>query len=126
MAALLPGSIIEGPGPAAMDDISTSLISRIESLLRARSADDNGAGVREDMETTLTEGYARALELETEQLRIRRRIASITEALAEGTGEPQTTKLIELARRLAASEEDLAGLRETLAALRNRLALDAA
>jgi hypothetical protein len=106
-----------------MDDISTTLISRIESLLRSPSA-DYSAGAREDMETTLTEGYARALELEAEHLRIRRRIAAITAALADGKGEPQTTKLVELVRRLAASEDELAGLRETLAALRNRLALD--
>jgi hypothetical protein len=108
-----------------MNDISTTLISRIESLLRAPSTDDS-ARAREDMETTLTEGYARALALETEHLRIRRRIAAITAALAEGKGESQTSKLVELVRRLAASEEELAGLRETLAALRNRLALDAA
>jgi ABC-type phosphate transport system auxiliary subunit len=108
-----------------MDDISTTLISRIDSLLGAPSKVDS-ADVRADMETTLTEGYARALALETEHLRIRRRIAAITAALADGKGEPQTTKLVELVRRLAASEEELAGLRETLAALRNRLALDAA
>jgi uncharacterized protein involved in exopolysaccharide biosynthesis len=105
-----------------MDDISTTLISRIESLLDAPGKDDS-ADVRADMETTLTEGYARALALEAEHLRIQGRIDAITVAIGEGKGEPQTTKLAELARRLAVSEKELSSLRETLAALRDRLAL---
>jgi hypothetical protein len=106
-----------------MDSMSNTLISRIEALLCTPSADDS-ADVRAHMEMTLTEGYARALALEADSLRIQRRIDAITTAMGEGRGEPQTKKLAKLARRLAVSEEELAGLRETLAALKERMELD--
>jgi hypothetical protein len=106
-----------------MDDVST-LITRIDSLLDAPREGDS-AEVRAHMESTLTDGYARALELEAEHWRLQRRIGAIAAELAEDYGEPRTKELASLARRLALSEQELAGLRNTLGSLRERIALAA-
>lgn len=106
-----------------MDEVS-SLISRIDSLLQSPSKGDS-ADVRAHMETTLTDGYARALALEAEHWRLQREIGAITADLADGRGDPRTSELASLARRLAVSEEELARLRDTLVSLRERLAFAA-
>ena len=104
-----------------MDDL-TILISRIDSLLQApREADD--ADVRAHMETTLTDGYARALALEAEHWRLQRSIGAIAAELADGSGGPRTKELASLARRLALTEEELRNLRDILSSLRDRIAL---
>jgi hypothetical protein len=106
-----------------MDDLST-LIERIDLLLQApQEADD--ADVRAHMETTLTDGYARALALEAEHWRLQRRIGAIAADLAEGRGGPRTKELASLARRLALAEQELRSLRDTLVSLRERIALAA-
>jgi hypothetical protein len=106
-----------------MDELSI-LISRIDSLLQApRESDD--ADVRAHMETTLTDGYARALALEAEHWRLQRSIGAIAAELADGTGGPRTKELASLARRLALTEEELRGLRDILSSLRDRIALAA-
>jgi ABC-type phosphate transport system auxiliary subunit len=106
-----------------MDDLSI-LISRIDSLLQApREGDD--ADVRAHMETTLTDGYARALALEAEHWRLQRKIGAIASDLADGSGGPRTKELASLARRLAMIEEELGGLRDILSSRRDRIALAA-
>jgi hypothetical protein len=108
-----------------MDDVST-LIARIDSLLGAPSdSGGDSADVRAHMETTLTDGYARALALEAEHWRLQRKIGAIAAELADGKTEPRTKELAALARRLALAEEELASLRDTLGSLRERLALGA-
>jgi ABC-type phosphate transport system auxiliary subunit len=106
-----------------MDDVST-LTSRIDSLLQAPEEGDC-ADVRAHMESTLTDGYARALALEAEHLRLQRKIGAIASDLADGRGKPRTKELASLARRLAVSEEELASLRITLGSLRERIAVAA-
>ena len=106
-----------------MDDLST-LIARIDSLL-AVPAESDDADVRAHMETTLTDGYARALALEAELWRLQRQIGAIAADLADGNGGPRTKELASLARRLAASEEEHASLRDSLVSLRERIALAA-
>jgi hypothetical protein len=106
-----------------MDEIST-LISRIDLLLQSPTEGDC-PDVRAHMETTLTDGYAKALALEAEHWRLQREIGAIAADLAEGRGQPNTRDLASLARRLAVSEEELAGLRDTLVSLRERIALAA-
>jgi hypothetical protein len=106
-----------------MDDLSI-LISRIDSLLQAPKEGDD-ADVRAHMETTLTDGYARALALEAEHWRLQRKIGAIAADLADGTGGPRTKELASLARRLALTEEELRGLRDILSSLRDRIALAA-
>jgi uncharacterized protein involved in exopolysaccharide biosynthesis len=105
-----------------MDDLLT-LITRIDSLLQAPPESDD-ADVRAHMETTLTDGYARALALEAELWRLQREIGGIAADLAEG-GDARTKELASLARRFARSEKDLTSLRQTLVSLRERIALAA-
>jgi hypothetical protein len=106
-----------------MDELSI-LISRIDALLQApREADD--ADVRAHMETTLTDGYARALALEAEHWRLQRQIGAIAANLADGTGGPRTKELTALAQRLALTEGELGSLRDVLSSLRDRIALAA-
>jgi hypothetical protein len=108
-----------------MDDVLT-LIARIDSLLDApREQGGDSADVRAHIETTLTDGYARALALEAEHWRLQRKLGAIAAELAEGRGEPRTKELAALARRLKLADEELGGLRDTLAALKARLALGA-
>ena len=71
------------------------------------------------IERTLTDGYARALSLEAERLRVERQIAEIATALARGD-EAQTRELSVLGRRLKDSDDALTKLRTLLAALRER------
>jgi hypothetical protein len=70
------------------------------------------------IERTLTDGYARALSLEAERLRIEKQIAEIANALTRG--EDNTGDLSALARRLQASDDALTKLRTLLASLRTR------
>ena len=106
-----------------MDDVST-LIARIDSLLE-KSGDADSADVRAHMELTLTDGYAAALALEAEHWRLQRRIGAIAAELADGRKRARTKELASLARRLAAADDELESLRETLSSLRDRIALAA-
>jgi predicted nucleic acid-binding Zn-ribbon protein len=94
-----------------MEDLS-SLLERIQALVDGR--DDVVPELRlERMEHTLTDGYARALELEAESGRLGKEIAS-----AAGAGDGSAKELRTLAGRLAQNEDDLRALRRELAALR--------
>lgn len=73
------------------------------------------------MEPTLTEGYARALELDAEALRLEHRIDGITRAIADGREIPQG-KLSALLRRLHETEQRGEDLRALLAPLRELVA----
>jgi hypothetical protein len=65
------------------------------------------------LEDTLTTGYARALALEAERVRLERRLGK---AAAEGDGEQART----LALRVSNAEEHILRLRSLLSALRER------
>jgi hypothetical protein len=95
----------------------TALLERIRSQLDVRGADPANPLLTE-MEHTLTDGYARALELEAERLRIERRIGELAHRLE---GPEQARELRGLAMELRATDEDLAGLRDALAALQRHL-----
>ena len=69
------------------------------------------------IEHTLTDGYARALALEGESMRIDREIG---ERLAKLKDERKTNELAVLAERLAQTQTEVARLRELLTALRRR------
>ena len=112
-----------GAAATPMDDIST-LIARIDSLLQSPS-DADTADVRAHMELTLTDGYAAALALEAEHWRLQGRIGAIAAELADGRESGSTKELASLARRLATADEELEALRDTLASLRDRIALTA-
>jgi hypothetical protein len=95
------------------------LVQRIRALLDA-SAEDAGLS-RKDVEPTLTEGYARVLELEAEGLRLEHRIDRLTRAVAEGHEIP-ADKLSALLRRRHETEEQWDDLRALLVPLRQLVA----
>jgi hypothetical protein len=95
-----------------MDDLRL-LIDKIRSLLDERAADP-GDSVTE-LEHTLTDGYAAALELERERLRIERRMSE----LARTVDRPEEAdELRGLAARLIGTEGKLSELRTLLDELR--------
>ncbi|MBD0290376.1 MAG: hypothetical protein ICV74_03895 [Thermoleophilia bacterium] len=97
-----------------MNELS-ALVEQIGALV---DADDPTQLRRETVERTLTDGYAYALVLEGESLRIEREIALSVEGIKRGDS---SAGLAELAERLAANERDLTRLRRVLRMLHRRL-----
>lgn len=85
----------------------THLLDEITTLIESPQAD------RDQVERTLTDGYAHALALETERSRLQKRL---NEVQREGS----TQELKQLARRLDGTASDLSALRNILAQLRKR------
>jgi hypothetical protein len=100
------------------------LLERIRALIDSIAA-DSGLPRRSDVEPTLTEGYARALELDAECLRLGQRIDRLTRDMSEGRSVP-AGKLSDLLERLHETEQECADLRELLAPLREIVATAAA
>ncbi|HZO96044.1 MAG TPA: hypothetical protein VFB42_01605 [Gaiellaceae bacterium] len=86
------------------------LLDEIAALLEAA---DSGLDVGR-LERTLTDGYARALALEAERSRLRKRIGALT-----GAG-GRSRELASLARELDRREAEVDALRGQLALLRRR------
>jgi hypothetical protein len=96
--------------------MSRNLADRIQSLLEQGA--DPSVPVLTELEHTLTDGYAEALRLEGERLRLERRIGE----LAHGVdGREQADELRDLAERLRGADEDLSSLRELLQLLQRRV-----
>jgi ABC-type phosphate transport system auxiliary subunit len=93
------------------------LLERITGLLKNRSADP-GKPLVTEMEDTLTDGYARALQLEGERLRLERRIGELAHSV---DGREQADELKALAGRLRDVDAELDGLRSQLGALQKHL-----
>ena len=72
----------------------------------------------ERIERTLTDGYARALILDAERLRLERRLTEAARSLQPGDPEEKTIELSELARRLGGNARELGELRARLSELR--------
>ena len=95
------------------------LLDRIQALIDAYA---EGSGLsRNEVESTLTEGYARALQLDAECLRLEHRIDRLTREVAEGRQIP-SGKLSGLLNRLHDTEQESADLRALLAPLREVVA----
>ena len=69
---------------------------------------------RASVEDTLTSGYAYALGLERDRLRIERALRT----LVRSSERPDQGRVTELSRRLAHADQELAGVRELLSTLR--------
>jgi hypothetical protein len=97
---------------ALYDDIHALLEQPLEAAPR----------LREQLEHTLTEGYARALALEGERFRLERRMGELAGGLDGGSGEPEpsTVELATVARRLGDTDAEIARLRAVLKVLRAR------
>jgi hypothetical protein len=94
----------------------SSLLDEIEAVLREPPAGGEAAVAR--VEGTLTDGYARALQLEGERWRLERRIADVARALNDGDAEGLAEELSTLSQRLSRADGDLRNLRARLADLR--------
>jgi hypothetical protein len=94
-----------------------SLVSRIRSMLDPRSPDP-GQPLLTEMEHTLTDGYARALELEGERMRLERQIGELARRIE---GPDEAGELRVLAQRLRNADENLASLRDVLGELQQRV-----
>ena len=103
---------------------SDTVSARVHTLIDA-PVKGRGAPSRDKIEATLTEGYAEALALDGERLRLTRKIERMTADLAAG-GPARTADLQRLITRLGDTESDLADLREQLSVLRARVARAAA
>ena len=91
--------------------------AEIEALL-----DDVTPRALDEIEDTLTTGYAAALALEAERWRIERRISELAVELGgDADREPsRAQEIVELAQRLSGADADLTRLRELLGSLRDR------
>jgi hypothetical protein len=96
-----------------MSEETRLLIERVSGLLGDSSR---------DVEGTLTDGYAGALALEAERVRLERRSADLTRVLAENPGSEGLSELRSLRLRISQTDEELSRLRAVLALVRRRLA----
>ncbi len=100
-----------------MTDVNP-IIAEIEAVLD----DEIAPRALDEIEDTLTSGYAAALALEGERWRIERRITELAAALGAETDFElhRTEEIVGLAQRLSAADAELVRLREVLGSLRER------
>jgi len=91
----------------------------IRSLLEAPPEGEDAPTI-DDIEHTLTAGYARALTLEAERWRLERKISQVAAQLGGKSQDDEHSELALLGRRLSAADGDLSNLRELLSSLRSR------
>ena len=99
-----------------MTDVNP-IFAEIEAML-----DDGTPRAVDEIEDTLTSGYAAALALEAEHWRIERRISEMAAELgADADPEPSRAhEIVGLAQRLSGADADLIRLRGMLGSLRDR------
>jgi ABC-type phosphate transport system auxiliary subunit len=102
-----------------MTQETTSLYEDIHALLEEAPGGEEGAFLAR-LEHTLTDGYARALVLEAERVRLERRMDELTDGLRDDPADAPTDELATVARRLSDADTELSSLRGTLARLRAR------
>lgn len=100
-----------------MEDMTT-LFEKIDALL---AEPGSGEPALAQIEHTLTEGYAHALALEAQRLRLERRIGEVAAKLVDGNREQRTDELASLAQRVTTADIDLSLLRGRLTTLRRAL-----
>lgn len=91
----------------------------IRSLLDAPPSGAEAPSI-DDIEDTLTAGYARALALEAERWRLERKIAEIAARLGKETSDLPASELATLGQRLVVADGSLTQLRGLLSSLRTR------
>ena len=98
---------------------SATLYDDIHALLEEPAGPEQGAFLAR-LEHTLTDGYARALALEAERVRLERRMGELAGGLDEESAEAPTEELATVARRLSDADTELTRLRRVLGRLRAR------
>ena len=96
-----------------------ALLDQIDELLASPSPYEEPATLAL-LERTLTDGYAHALGLEAERLRLERRMSELAGALHEGNKEQKTKELVQVSRRISSAHADIERLRFSLSELRAR------
>jgi hypothetical protein len=90
----------------------TELLDQIRLLISGAARD------LDQIERTLTDGYAHALKLEAEGMRLERRMSELAEGIQHGDTEKKARELSEIARRRDTTGDDLSELRGLLGDLR--------
>jgi hypothetical protein len=91
----------------------TDLLDRISTLLGASTRD------LDQIERTLTDGYACALSLEAERWRLERRVTGLSQGIEDGDLADNVRELAAVAKRLERNGRDLTKLRGLLSELRS-------
>jgi ABC-type phosphate transport system auxiliary subunit len=95
------------------------LRDEIADLLRLPE-DGAGAPSLSAIESTLTDGYAEALALEAERLRIERRLGEVARDAGDVSAHSVVAELAELSERLDSADGEIARLRALLRSLQAR------
>lgn len=103
-------------GPRHMIDFG-ALCDELEALIGAPPRNDDASRAR--LERTLTDGYAQAMTLEGERLKLERRIGEVASEVTVEQRGAKTEELAELSQRLRRASMELAHLRQLLAAARS-------
>lgn len=90
----------------------TELLAHIQALISASARDID------EIERTLTDGYAHALSLEAERSRLQRRLAEVAQGIQRGDTARKARELASLSKRLEGADGDLSTLRTLLGDLR--------
>jgi hypothetical protein len=92
-----------------------------QEIRRLLAAPEGGEEVRAvaHLEDTLTSGYAHALAVEAERMRLERRLGDAARQL--GSNGAAAGEIASLAERINAADSDLTSMRGLLAALRERV-----
>jgi chromosome segregation ATPase len=90
----------------------TELLQTIQTMISSETDD------LAEIERTLTDGYAHALELEGDKLRLERRIAEIAQRINRGDAAQHARELASLAKSIDGKQGALARLRAQLSELR--------
>ena len=90
------------------------VIDDINELLDSSERD------RDQMERTLTDGYAHALSLEAERWRVQKKLRALAATIERGDLARKSKEMAELAHRIEQKDGELTGLRELLTRLRNQ------
>jgi len=96
-----------------------ALLDEIDELLAEPSPTEEPATLAR-LERTLTDGYAHALSLEAERLRLERRMSELAGELHDGNQEQKAEELVQVSRRISRTGDEIDHLRATLAELRAR------
>src|SRR5262245_49826304 len=97
----------------------TDLFEQIDELLAAPAQSDEPAALAR-LERTLTDGYAHALSLDAERLRLERRMSELAGELRDGNQEQKAEELVRVSRRISGARAEVERLRGTLTQLRDR------
>ncbi len=91
----------------------------IRTLLDAPPTGED-APTLDHIEHTLTAGYARALALEAERLRLERKLAEAAARLGDEVTDEDASELAKLGQSISLADSDLSHLRGLLSSLRTR------